>query len=104
MSLTCIEKEMGNLRLSIKPSKNSILQQQWTKTLHDKSITENSDQLHRISVLFTIDENNKVEILNLSGTSKETYKLVKQQLNGLDNISDLTPNEVYKIEISFQVV
>ncbi|HAQ70612.1 MAG TPA: hypothetical protein DCR48_06525 [Flavobacteriales bacterium] len=72
--------------------------------MHDKSITENSDQLHRISVLFTIDENNKVEILNLSGTSKETYKLVKQQLNGLDNISDLTPNEVYKIEISFQVV
>ena len=95
---------MGNLRLSIKPSKNSILQQQWTKTLHDKSITENSDQLHKVGVMFTIDKNNKIEILNLSGTNGETYKAVKPQLNDLDNISELTPNEVYRIEISFQVV
>lgn len=70
--------------------------------MHDKSITENSDQLNKARVMFTIDKNNKIEILNLSVTNRETCKAMKPQLNDLDNISDLTPNEVYRVRYHFK--
>lgn len=86
------------------PNNNGLLQKQWTKALEHQSISSTTSNHQKIGVLFTIDEANKVKILNLAGADKDTYQKVMHQLNGLDNISDLTPNEIYRINITFQAV
>lgn len=85
-------------------SKISVIQAQWTHALQHETAHSNLTEMQKVGVLFTIDEHNKVKILNLAGANKEMYNHVKQQLNGLDNITELRPNEVYRIDISFQVV
>ena len=108
MTITILLLAIGSICLAahtnLNPSKNTLIQSQWTKALQHESILSNSTQLKKVGVLFTIDEHNKIEILNMAGADKDMYNHVKEQLNGLDNITELKPNEVYRIDISFQVV
>ena len=108
ITITILTLAIGSISLATpsnsRISKASVIQAQWTNALQHEFAHTGSTQAQKIGVLFTIDEHNKVKILNLAGADKDTYNHIKQQLDGLDNITELQPNEVYRIDISFQVV
>lgn len=58
-----------------------------------------------VKVDFKVNDNNQLEVLNISGGKKEITAYVKQQLEILgEDICSLQKNVVYHININFKIV